>query len=922
MRWLVQGKSLYGVSLVVGAVITALMLKVVWDEAIGDQLEIFAGEYNLMVDALEDRLKAIDETAYALQAVFDASTEIEPDEFRIVAEGIHKRNPYITAVMYAPHVPESQRARFISDQRDLGYVDFDIRPFAGEPAVAAQRDSLPLAYLEPFQPDTASLLGMDLLSVSRYRKDIAAAIRSGGNVVVDPDVFGIHPYGFSYFKAVYDGKSAPDRGERREAMVNGVLMLRISMSGLFEGVTTDTNMSVALLSMEAQSNDETVYYRPVAPRRASDAIDRFEMREPVNIGNKSYEYVAEKFLSGDAINKRPFIHAALFGLLITSVLVLLSRLVREQQEILQRRNSEINELVQLRTRELAFERDRAKTTVQSIGDGVITTDADGVVESMNLVAEQLTGWNVRDGVGKSIGIVFNLLDERTSAPMKNPVLRCLAEGVKIKLWQHALLVSRNGKLVAVDETSAPIFGETGALSGAVLVFRDVGKERELAQHMMYQATHDALTGLPNRTLLLDRIKQALAHAQHSQTMTAILFLDLDRFKIVNDTLGHNVGDILLVQVAQRLSRCLHADDTVSRLGGDEFVIVVHDIKAKEHVAKIAQRIGTQFKEPFLINNVEFYCTFSIGIVIYPDNGQDEFTLLKNADAAMYQAKAAGKNNFQFYSAEMNELSKIKLSLEADLRKAIERRELCLHYQPQVEAATGRIIGVEALVRWQHPARGMVSPAHFVPLAEETGLILPIGQWVLEEACRQNKAWQDAGYPPVQMAVNIANAQFQKPDLVQDVQKVLAATGLAPRYLELELTEGVLGHNAEASIATLKELRAMGVSLSIDDFGTGYSSLSYLKRFPLHTLKVDRAFVRDITTDNDDAAICSTIIAMAQNLNLSVVAEGVEDERQLEFLRQRGCQYIQGYYFSPPLPADKLAELLMTCNGHINTATYG
>ncbi len=915
MRWLAQGKSLYWVSLVVGAVITGLLLKLVWDNAIGDQLKVFDGEYNMMVDAFKNRLKAIDETAYALQAVFDASTDIEPDEFRIVSEGILKRNAYISAVMYAPRVVESQRARFIADQRELGYVDFDIRPLEGEAAV--QRN-LPLVYIEPFQPETAKLMGMDLLSVARYREDIEAAMRSGDNVAVQPDVIGIYPYGFSYFKAVYAGRLAPELAERREAMVNGMLVLRIGMTELFEGIAADANISVALVNLPAQGKGETVFFKPAAAHPGRE-IERFERREAVDIGNKSFEYVVQKNVYSEAIDKRSFIYAAVFGLLITSALLFLSRLVHEQQAMLRRRNREINDLVELRTKELAFERDRAKTTVQSIGDGVITTNAEGVIESMNLVAERMSGWNEHDAVGRPITEVFNLMDEQTRGPIGNPVLRCLAEGVHIKLWQHALLVSRSSKHIAVDETSAPIFDTAGALTGAVLVFRDVSKERELAQHMMYQATHDALTGLPNRALLLDRIKQALAHAQHNQSMAAILFLDLDRFKVVNDTLGHNIGDVLLIQVAQRLSRCLHADDTVSRLGGDEFVIVLRDIAVKEHVAKIAQRIVTQFKEPFLINDVEFYSSFSIGIGIYPDNGQDEFTLMKNADAAMYQAKAAGKNNFQFYSAEMNELSKLKLGLEADLRKAIERRELCLHYQPQVEAATGRIIGVEALVRWAHPVRGMVSPMHFIPLAEETGLILPIGQWVLEEACRQNKAWQQAGYAPVQMAVNIANAQFQKPDLVQDVQKALAATGLAPQYLELELTEGVLGHNAEASIATLKELRAMGVSLSIDDFGTGYSSLSYLKRFPLHTLKVDRAFVRDITIDNDDAAICSTIIAMAQNLNLSVVAEGVEDEHQLEFLRQRGCHYIQGFYFSPPLPANKLADLLANNNGYIRKA---
>jgi len=388
-----------------------------------------------------------------------------------------------------------------------------------------------------------------------------------------------------------------------------------------------------------------------------------------------------------------------------------------------------------------------------------------------------------------------------------------------------------------------------------------------------------------------------------------MFLDLDRFKIINDTLGHPMGDRLLKGVAQRLRSCLREGDTVARLGGDEFMVVLPAIAHAEDAARVGQRILDALSVPFNFEGHELHIGVSIGIALYPNDGKSAEALLKNADIAMYRAKEQGRNNYQFYTPALNDMAFERLTLENSLRRALERREFVVHYQPQVSLNTGQIVGMEALVRWRHPELGLVAPMKFIPVAEETGLIVPIGEWVLQMACAQNKAWQEAGFPPLRVTVNLSARFFRRKDLMETVARILKETGLDPDYLELELTEGTTMENAEATIRTLHELKEMGVHLSIDDFGTGYSSLSYLKRFPLATLKIDRLFVQDITTSSDGAVITLAIIAMAHSLGLKVIAEGVETEEQLAFLRAHRCDEMQGYLFSRPIPAEAFTQLL-------------
>jgi len=435
-------------------------------------------------------------------------------------------------------------------------------------------------------------------------------------------------------------------------------------------------------------------------------------------------------------------------------------------------------------------------------------------------------------------------------------------------------------------------------------------QRRLAEDQLrFIATHDPLTELPNRAMFNERLRHALHQGVRYNRGLAVMFIDIDRFKVVNDSLGHGAGDRLLQTCAKRLTECLRESDIVARLGGDEFVVMIENFTGPRDAIAVAQKILQDLAKPFFVDGQEFLMSASIGISTFPDDGADVETLVKNADIAMYRAKDQGRNNYQFYSAQMNKHTFERLAMESSLRRAVERSEFLLHYQPKLDLRTGAIAGVEALIRWKHPDWGMVSPAQFIPLAEETGLIVQIGEWVLKTACEQSRQWRDQGIPGVRVAVNLSARQFAQKTLLQDVAKIIAQSGLTPESLELEITESMVMHNAEHARETLEKLKAMGVSLSIDDFGTGYSSLAYLKRFPIDCIKVDRSFIKDIPTDADDMAITKGVIALGHSLRLKVVAEGVETAEQRDFLQANDCDEFQGFLFSKPLPAEEVTALL-------------
>lgn len=472
-----------------------------------------------------------------------------------------------------------------------------------------------------------------------------------------------------------------------------------------------------------------------------------------------------------------------------------------------------------------------------------------------------------------------------------------------------------------DELELKVLERTFELSESnKLLEEEMAERQKYEEQIRHMAYYDGLTGLPNRTLFEEHLKQRLFMSERQKAQSAVLFIDVDDFKRVNDTLGHVYGDALLKKIAQRLLSKTRKCDSVTRQrendfyarrGGDEFTVMLSVIREFDDAALVARRIIDAMSEPFLLDEREILITVSIGIAIYPHDGRDVDTLLKNADAAMYDAKEKGKNNYQYYRQSMNATALARLNIEGDIKKAIEREEFILHYQPQVETRTGNVVGVEALIRWQHPEKGMISPLDFIPVAEQTGLIIPISEWVVESACRQNRTWKEDGVADIPVSVNLTSHQFQQKNFISNLRELLEKTGLPPQSLKLEITESTLMKNTEMSFVNLYELSHIGLGLIIDDFGTGYSSLSYLKRFPIHAIKIDRSFVQEINTNTDDEAIASAIISMAHKLNMKVIAEGVETEEQLTLLRERGCDEIQGYLISRPLSADDITAYLLT-----------
>ena len=555
--------------------------------------------------------------------------------------------------------------------------------------------------------------------------------------------------------------------------------------------------------------------------------------------------------------------------------------------------------------------ERAQVTLNSIGDAVISTNVDGHVSYLNAVAERLTGWPSAEAIGRPLEDVFRIIDSDTRATVPNPMTLATRENQTVGLPPACVLIRRDGVESAIEDSSAPIHDRRGRVKGAVMVFRDVSTARAMTLKMTYSAQHDSLTDLPNRALLYDRMSQAITMAQRHQTALAVLYLDLDRFKHINDSLGHMVGDRLLQSVALRLRECVRASDTVCRLGGDEFVVLLSEVAHAHDAAACADKLLQAIRAPYGMDEHELHVTASAGIVIYPGDGVEVEALLKNADSAMYEAKDRGRNNYQFYRSDLNSNAIERQSLEGGLRHAVERHELELHYQPIMNLSTGAIAGVEALIRWQHPTLGFVLPSQFIAIAEESGLIVPIGQWVLREACRQAKVWEDAGLPLLRLAVNISAVELRSKGFVAGVETILAETGFDPRRLELELTETFLMQDSKSTAIVLSALKGLGLQLALDDFGTGYSSLSYMRRFPIDALKVDQSFVRDLTTDADDASVVSAVIIMAKSLHMRVVAEGVETRDQWTFLKKHKCSEAQGYLFSRPLQAQGFADLLRT-----------
>jgi diguanylate cyclase (GGDEF)-like protein len=499
-------------------------------------------------------------------------------------------------------------------------------------------------------------------------------------------------------------------------------------------------------------------------------------------------------------------------------------------------------------------------------------------------------------------------DGRALAPEELPMQRAAAEGVDV-VDMEMDIVREGRKVATILGYAAPLFDETGRPRGAIGASLEITERKRAEEQIKSLAYHDTLTGLPNRRLFQDRLSVAVAQAHRSSQRLAVLFLDLDRFKPVNDALGHAAGDRLIQDVAERLRTCLREGDTVARLGGDEFTLLLPGVSQVVDAARVAEKVLEALRMPFHIESRQLFVTASIGISLYPEDGREADVLMRNADAAMYRAKEQGRDNYQLHAPALNATALERLALEGSLRHALAQDELVLHYQPVLDLVTGRVPAVEALLRWRHPELGLLGPPEFIPLAEVTGLIVPFGPWVLRTACAQAREWQEAGHPDLAVSVNLSARQFQHPDLTAQVQRALEETRLAPDCLELEITESSAIHSPETAAHTLRELKALGVRIALDDFGTGYSSLAYLKRFAIDTLKIDRSLTAEITRDPSDAAVASALIALAHTLKLRVVAEGVETEDQLSFLAARRCDRAQGFLLGAPVPAEECSILI-------------
>ncbi len=561
-------------------------------------------------------------------------------------------------------------------------------------------------------------------------------------------------------------------------------------------------------------------------------------------------------------------------------------------------------------KETPLSEENMQLILDSTDKGIISIDATGKCTFANKSAQKMLGRTEDELLGKEIiKLMCQEKPDGQCLPLHESRISSLFLSGQGCTVDDEQMYRENGASFPVEYSSYPI-KNSGNIEGAVITFSDISERKRAENRLYHLANYDDLTELPNRNLFMDRLHQAITRSKRGNKQMALVVIDLDQFKKINETLGHEAGDQVLQEVSLRLSDCLRKCDSIARLSSDIFAITLESIGKADDIHQIVKKLLENISKPFNLTRHEIYITSSAGISIYPTDGTELSILQRNAEAAMYKAKEEGRNSYQFYKTEMNEKSYQRMMLENSLRLALDKNEFLLHYQPQVDLSDGKIFGAEALLRWQHPKLGLVSPADFIPTLEETDLIIPVGEWVLKTACQQLKDWQSSGaFQNLRISVNLSSRQFARPGIVDTIRKVVQETGIKPHLLEIEITESTIMHNIQTTIDSLKAISAMGIRVAIDDFGIGYSSLAYLKRFPIDTLKIDRAFIRDLTIDSDDEAITSLIVAMARSLKLDVIAEGVETNNQLLFLKNTGCNYIQGFLFSKPLAESQFIKLL-------------
>jgi diguanylate cyclase (GGDEF)-like protein/PAS domain S-box-containing protein len=855
------------------------------------------------------------DSLHAVNQLFASRPATSRAEFRRFVAPLLARYPYVLGTSYLRFITHAERPAFEAGLQQVvpGAMVRELRDGVPQPAAVRPRYRV-IDYVEPLAGNEAAL-GLDTLYPPRDDAPRQRAYASGAPAAgpLMPLAQGISPrarVGVVVSMPLYDGEGAGPG-----APVVGETALALQPGAMIEKIFADAGPAATALDMRVYASASAdpatlVYQAPPAPANGGLALPAWLYPVRTAPVTQTLDVAGTRWLLVATPSAR-VLAAEHLASLFTLVLGVLTTLVGSAFiDSLKRRKLLIQQRVAQRTAELKAANQALllrQRAIDSSTNAVMITDAgpEHPIVYVNPAYERITGYRSDEALGSSPRVLFG--DD-----VDQPGIDELRAAAREQRDGHAVLrcYRKNGTQFWNDIYMSPVRDEHGAVTHYVSIQHDITALKAYETELEHKSTHDALTGLPNRLLLQDRLAQTIQHSGPKGHELWLVSIDLDRFKFTNSRLGHHGGDRLLQIVAARLQAAVRPVDTVARLGGDEFALLLlpEQGRSAPRVEQL-QRVLDILAAPLVLDNTELFLTASAGIAAFPTDSKEPAVLAERADIAMFRAKEMGGNQYQFYTAGMNERLGERLRIESALRTALERREFELHYQPQVDCTTGRIMGMEALIRWRHPEMGMVAPNRFIPLAEETGQILAVGHWVLRTACRQLRDWQRAGRGELRMAVNVSARQLAEPDFVQGVADVLADTGLAPHCLELELTESAVMDDMAHATAVMHELRKLGVKLAIDDFGTGYSSLAHLKRFEIDVLKIDQTFVRDLTVDPDDAAIVSTIIALAGNLGLEVISEGVETQEQVDFLRRHGCRHMQGYFFGRPMPAAGFLALL-------------
>lgn len=926
-------------TLLIGLLISALLFTAV-RRLEHDKVDIdFQQQAKVRVAAVQNGLDSSLRVLTDINQLFTTFGTISREQFASFSIPLLARNPYIQAFNFHRFVSNQERPKYEAAMRAY-YPGFTITEVVdGKRVPANERARYRVVdYIEPMQGNDVAL-GFDSDSYPFQRAAMQRAIDTG-----KPSATGLLRLlqertvqrGFIVLMPVYQpGMPLTDIASRRLAVIgdtaavfrSGDLIAKsLDADNFLLASNIDLDVDVSVYASAEANEDSLVFGQGIIPtvHEALLGLPKwlfYDQPAPYqhvfDIAGKTWNMVVSTPPTLFIKKSSNALWAFLAGLLLSVGSAIYLQMVvdrsRRIQLLVDDRTAQlraVNEdlIADIAARKHAeHELQLRERAIEASANAIIITSALAPhypIEYVNPAFERITGYTLEETIGRNIGFLWGKDSDQPGIEEIRAIALEKREG-------HAVLRNyrKDGTLFWSDLYVAPVKDDTGEVSHFVVAQYDITATKRYESELEFQTNRDALTGLANRSLLRDRLSQAISYAHRYNHPIWIAFVDLDRFKFVNDTLGHQAGDILLKAIAERLQLAVRDTDTVSRMGGDEFVLILPERIDSGLSTGIIQRIMDGIAQPLTIEGHEFFISSSVGVAVYPTDGATPEELIKHADIAMYRAKETGRNNFQFYTSAMNERALERLRIEGDLRNALEREEFILHYQPQVDLRTGKIVGVEALIRWEHPELGMIPPMRFIGLAEETGLIVPIGAWVIRTACMQNKAWQASGLGYLRMSVNLSSRQFAQQDLLESIALALQEAELAPEYLEIELTESLVMADVDHAIGILRELKALGVKLSIDDFGTGYSSLSYLKRFPIDVLKIDRSFVNDITTDPDDAAIVASIISLAHSLRLTVIAEGVETEAQLAYLQQHDCDQIQGYFFSRPVTAQALESML-------------